>query len=171
MRVRAGDTDLFATLVQKHQHALLNFFRKLGVRTEGEDLVQECFVRVYKNRKRYEPRAAFTTFLYRVARTVWIDWVRRSARRSEAFEAYQEHLSTQSQHIENPNSGTIDMEYLLAQLPEKQRLVVVMKVCQGLKHEEIGAILRIPSGTVKSRLSTALQHLRTLVEQQEGLRS
>lgn len=167
MRVRDGKTALFELLVQKHQRPLLNFFRKLGVRTEEEDLVQECFVRVYKNRKRYEPRAAFTTFLYRVARTVWIDWVRRRARRDVAFDAYQEYLDIQSPHSKGPDGGTLDMEHLLGQLPEKQRLVVVMKVCQGLKHEEIASILKIPAGTVKSRLYMALQRLREITSLQE----
>ncbi|MBU0676691.1 MAG: sigma-70 family RNA polymerase sigma factor [Verrucomicrobia bacterium] len=158
--VQKGDTEAFALLVRRYQETLLNFFRRLGVYTDAEDLVQESFVRVYKNRVGYQPTARFSTFLHRVARTVWIDWVRRTARRDDALSRYEDHLDVGESGVPCGTAERMDAQAATESLPEKLRLVVVLSIYQGLKYREIAEILDIPVGTVKSRMHLAIEQLR-----------
>ena len=77
----AGDRDAFELLVRRHHQPLLNFFLRMGVDRDAEDLVQQTFIRLYNYRQRYRPSAKFTTFLYLLARQVWVDELRRRGRR------------------------------------------------------------------------------------------
>ncbi len=165
---REGDSDAYSTLVRRHQDALVNFFARLGVYHEREDLAQETFVRIYKARRRYRARAGFRSYLYTVARRVWIDFVRRSDRRQNRLAALREEAEIESQG-NNPIPGRrLDVQAAVAALPEKLKLVVVMSVYQGLKYEEISRALNVPVGTVKSRMHLAMQRLRAgLIEGQQ----
>ena len=74
-----GDETAFDMLVKRHQVGLLNFFHRLvWQHALAEDLSQEVFLKLYTHRKDYEPRAKFTTYLYRIARNCWIDYLRRT---------------------------------------------------------------------------------------------
>src|SRR4051812_39682818 len=73
LEVAGGSEAAFTELVQRHQNALLNFFARMGVSCDGEDLVQETFVRLFRYRARYRPTAPFSGFLYHIARQVWAD--------------------------------------------------------------------------------------------------
>jgi RNA polymerase sigma-70 factor (ECF subfamily) len=168
---RKGRLDAFGVLVQRHQESLLNFFRRLGVYTDAEDLVQETLLRVFRYRKTYRPKAKFRTFLYRVARTVWIDWVRRKARREE-FMTECEHDPAFTAPPPVLDAAALDVQTALNTLSDKLRVVVVMRIYQGLQYSEIAEALDIPEGTAKSRMSLALAQLRKFmygeVEQQRA---
>jgi len=161
--VRAGELNAFGILVERHQKALLNFFRRLGVYNDAEDLVQECFLRIYRYRESYRADAKFTTFLYRVGRTVWIDWVRRKSRREGFLTRYEMDCETRATGYGQPEGSHLDAQAALDALPEKLRITVVMSLYQGLKYEEIAEALRIPLGTVKSRMSLAFEQLRKFI--------
>lgn len=154
------DATAFAELIRRHQRPLMNFFLRCGVYGDVEDLAQETFLRLYRYRKRYVPTAKFTTFLYLLARQVRIDALRRVRRRDAlhlrfAVEAPQETAPTAADR-----GGRLDIETALASLGDAMREVVVLSILQGLSQQEVAAILKIPVGTVKSRLSNALQRLR-----------
>lgn len=158
--VQAGRQDAFETLVRRHQQPLLNFFRRLGVYTDGEDLVQETFVRLFRYRKRYRPSAKFTTFLYTVARHVRIDLARKQGRLRLLQERAQQEAPTADDGGVAACQRSLDVDALLERLPDKLRSVVVLNVYQGLRYEDIARVLRIPEGTVKSRMFLALEKLR-----------
>ena len=87
LRVRGQDDEAaFALLVSRHQKSLLNFFARSGVQYDSEDLVQQTFLRLYRYRQRYVATAKFTTFLFLLARQVWIDELRRRQRRERLIE-------------------------------------------------------------------------------------
>lgn len=156
----ADDREAFAALIRRHQRPLMNFFSRCGVYGDVEDLTQETFIRLYRYRSRYTPSAKFTTFLYLLARQVRIDALRRSQRRDvlhrkAAEEAPQEDLPSSASRGER-----LDAAQALASLPEPMREVVVLSVLQGLTQNEVAEVMGIPVGTVKSRLSTALQRMR-----------
>lgn len=162
-RAREGDLAAFEELVRKHQRPLLNFFARLGATAEAEDLAQETFLRLYKYRARYRASAKFTTYLYLLARQVRIDFLRKSIR----LEALHEKAGKEAPQYEEPSAlaqgARIDAATALSHLPEPMREVVVLSIFQGLPHGEISAILDIPVGTVKSRLSNALHKLREIL--------
>ena len=162
--VRTGNKDAFAMLVRRHQQALLNFFRRMDVYTDAEDLVQETFLRIFKYRDRYRPTAKFTTFLYTVARTTWLDQARRNVRKERLSTALEE----ESREAAGGNSARpllkLDARDALEKLPEKLRSVVVLSFYQGLAYSEISDVLQIPVGTVKSRMFLAMEQLRRMFE-------
>ena len=162
-RACQGDRNAFADLVRRHQKPLLNFFRRCGVQTDAEDLVQQTFIRLYRYRDRYTPRAKLTTFLYLLARQVWIDEIRRRQRTErlrQGLEAEPEHTPAAQ-----PENGSMDIEAALAKLPEGLRIVVIMGIYQNMAYADIAAALQIPLGTVKSRMFNALRQLRQTMEE------
>lgn len=164
-----GDPSAFTALVRRHQDPLLNFFRRVGAYTDAEDLVQETLVRVFNYRARYRPTAKFTTFLYTVARHAWLDSLRKAKRR----ESLAENLKKE-EGSETDDGGMhrlalkMDAQEALSRLPEKMRSVVVLSLYQGLRYDEIAAVLKIPPGTVKSRMFHALNQLKEILESEHA---
>ena len=161
--VAAGDEAAFVQLVQRHQRPLLNFFARMGVSSDGEDLVQETFVRLFRYRRSYRPSARFTTFLYVLARNVWADRGRRVVR----LERLASHLEREMEIATQPErpgaSESIDVDAALSRLSPKLREVVVLNIYQGMRYQEVADVLGIPLGTVKSRLNLALTELRQII--------
>ena len=158
------DLEAFETLVDRYQKKMLNYFLRMGVYTDGEDLVQETFVRLYRYRDRYRPTAKFSTFLYTIARTVWIDRVRKSDRQTRLKEAVSNELATPPEK-KTATGARMDVRHAVASLPEKLRAVVVLNVFQGLKYQEVATVLDVPEGTVKSRMHTAMKELKDLLDE------
>lgn len=163
MRIlREGDERALAALVRRYQDALFRFFRSMGLGDDSEDATQETFLRVYRYRDRYEPRAAFRTFIYLLARQVCCDAFRKLQRRQQMMETVR--LDADGAGEAGAESARSDRatlaEAALRELPEAMRLVVVMSVYQGLRYEEIAEALGIPEGTVKSRMFHAMARLK-----------
>ena len=160
------DQAAFEQLVVRHQKPLLNFFYRLGVYTDAEDLVQLTFVRLYRYRERYSPDAKFTTFLYLLARQVRVDEVRKRIR----LRNLREKLAEENRRAEPPpadapyTGASDDLQAALAQLSEAHREVVVLGMLQDLPYAEVAEILGLPVGTVKSRMFHALRTLRRILE-------
>ncbi len=164
---RVRDTDdraAFEAIVVRHQKKILNFFCRAGVHYDAEDLVQKTFLRLYRSRVRYRRSAKLTTFLFMMARQVWIDELRR---RSRYERLKSEAALNADDHAEGPvaaSDARIDVAAALAALSEEMRLVVELGVYQGLAYAEIAQIMEIPVGTVKSRMFNALRRLRSILE-------
>jgi RNA polymerase sigma-70 factor (ECF subfamily) len=166
-RVRGDDDAAFAELVRRHGKMLLNFFARSGVQYDCEDLVQQTFLRLYRYRNRYVPTAKVTTFLFLMARQVWIDELRRRKRHERLVAGLAaeptEHFGS-AEAADASASGEMDLAQALASLPEGLRQVVELGVYQELPYAEVGQILGIPVGTVKSRMFNALAKLRGYLE-------
>jgi len=162
-RARHGDREAFATIVRRHQNPLVNFFRRMGVPiTEAEDLAQTTFLRVYAYRKRWRPTGKFTSFLYVLARHVWTDMVRKSARTPRANEPAVAEATAPGAN--DAADARMDVQSALVELSDKLRSVVVLNLYQGLKYQEIADVLDIPLGTVKSRMHLALKQLKEILD-------
>lgn len=161
---RQDDREAFSELVRRHQRPLANFFVRCGVYGDVEDLVQETFIRLYRYRSRYAPTAKFTTFLYLLARQTRIDALRRSQRRDALHGRVVAETPQEVEPTAVDRGERLDLAAALARLSEPMREVVVLAVMQGLTQNEVADVLGIPTGTVKSRLSTALSRLRDDLE-------
>ena len=165
VRASGGSDEAFTELVRRHQNPLLNFFARMGASSDGDDLVQETFVRLYRYRERYQPAARFTTFLYHVARHVWADRGRKIMR----FERLATELRHQAEAIATkppPAPGrSLDVQSALDRLSPKLREVIVLNVYQGLRYQEVADALGIPLGTVKSRINLALAALKEILHE------
>ena len=159
--VREGDSNAFALLMRRHQQSLANYFRRVGASTDVEDLVQETFLRVYRYRLKYRPQARFTTFLYTLARNAWFDSLRSKRTQDRVADRVRGEDPPPPRSVANPTDAPgLDAAHALNGLDERLREVVVLTVMQGLSYSEAADILRIPVGTVKSRMFAALHTLR-----------
>lgn len=184
IRYRDGDISAFETLVKRHERGLFNFIlRSVGRQELAEELLQEVFVRIVKSAESYQQTAKFTTWAYTIARNLCIDRARKHNKRKEyslnttigGDDGSQTHMD---QLVDDKaNSASVDYDRkvfrdrlaeALAQLPEDQREVFVMREITGLKFREIADVLDCPVPTVKSRMRYALESLRGHLASYQG---
>lgn len=152
------------TEAKKFEKNLLNFFWRQGVSSdEGEDLVQETFLRLWKYRADYRPTAKLSTFLFLIARQVRLDALRRATRKERREKLWGEGRPVQ---VDVPPAGVReDVRWAVAQLSDPLRETVELAVFQDLPYAEVAEILGIPVGTVKSRMSNALKKLKEIFDE------
>ena len=164
-RAAAGDEAAFAEIVGKYQDVLLNFFLRKGVSySDGQDLAQRTFPRLWRYREKYRPQAKFTTVLFLLAGQVSVDFYRSEGRRAEL----EEGLGVEAEVAADvrpsaPRFGGEDVRRAVARLPAGLRDVVELGVFQDLPYADVAAALGIPLGTVKSRMFNALRKLKEIL--------
>jgi RNA polymerase sigma-70 factor (ECF subfamily) len=176
--VMAGDQVALATLVTRHHAPLLGYLYRLvgGDRPLAEDLVQETFLRVLRQRTCPADRP-FKPWLYTIATNLARDYFKSaSVRQRWGGGDMEEALLHLSDNTPGPEERALAAEQeslvraALAQLSEEYRIVVVLRFYQGFSLQEIAQTLQIPLGTVKSRLSVGVHRLHTvLAPAQEGV--
>ena len=158
--------DALMAEAKKFEKNLLNFFWRQGVScSEGEDLVQETFLRLWKYRGEYVRTAKLSTFLFLLARQVRIDALRRQVRR----EHREERWGKDQPAFAPPKRFGVreDVRWAVARLSEPLRDVVELGVFQDLPYAEVAEILGIPVGTVKSRMHNALKELKETFDHEQ----
>lgn len=159
-----GDADAFATLVRRHEDRL--FAICLGVtrnRADALDAVQDSFLAVFRKAATFRGESAFSTWLYQVAVNASRDLLRKKARRDAKTEL--EVVPDSAVQVEDGTVRRMDVAAALSEIPEQYRDAVVMHDLGGMAYEEIAAVLGVPDGTVKSRISRGRRHLARLLEQ------
>ena len=180
--VKKGDLDAFTELVERHQRGLINYFyHHSWDRQISEDCAQEVFVKLFYHIDGYIPRAKFTTFLFRVARNHWIDRMRakegdpkvvslEAPMGSEDGRPLRDRLPVREERpldrIVRRERGEM-LRQAIQKLPEDQREVLVLAELEGLRYQEVGEILGIPVGTVKSRMHAAVGKLKEILSDVE----
>ncbi len=163
-----SDEDIILE-AHKFEKNLLNFFWRQGVQqSEGEDLVQETYLRLWKYRAEYKPTAKLSTFLFLIARQVRIDALRRQTRREAREESWGKEKPTSADSSLSRVDAREDVRWALAQLSDSLRDVVELAVFQDLPYAEVSEILEIPVGTVKSRMSNALKKLKEIFDERRS---
>ena len=162
-RAARDDLDAFSALVRKHERPLANFFARSGA-ADVEDLAQQAFLKLWRTRRGYRPTAKFTTFLYLLARQVLVDHVRATQRRARLHEEAGKELDPVQPAPRTRGEGQ-DAQAALGCLSPWMRETVVLVVMQGLAYHEAAAVLRVPVGTVKSRVSAALRQMKAFLSQ------
>jgi len=172
-RVAEDDERAFGELVQRFQGRVVNLVsRVLNDRECSDDLAQEVFVRVYVHRRNYRRGSKFSTWLFTIAANLAKNEIRRRVRRRNWFslDALQELLGDSAAQLADSTEGQeqrLQREQLqeaigraIATVPEKYRLALVLRDIEGLAYEEIGQVLGIPGGTVRSRINRARAMLK-----------
>jgi len=153
---------------RKFEENLLNFFWRQGVSCcEGEDLVQEMYLRLWKYRREYQPTAKLSTFLFLMARQVRVDALRRQLRRAEREMSWGNERGTADvgTTVTGPVDAREDVRWALAKLSEPLREVIELGVFQDLPYADVAQVLGIPVGTVKSRMHNALKELKEIFDE------
>jgi RNA polymerase sigma-70 factor, ECF subfamily len=167
LRYARGDLRAFETLYRRHRSALYRYLARHTRNTEtANDLFQEVWSKVIVSRERYEPRAQFRTFLYRIAHNCFIDYCRRSSIRNESSgteDGWESALpgSEQDRPDTRAEQAQITARYraALSALPAEQRDVFLLYE-SGLSLDEIATISAVGMETAKSRLRYAVAKLR-----------
>jgi RNA polymerase sigma-70 factor (ECF subfamily) len=171
--VKDGDDAAFGELLERHQKKLINFFHRLCWNAhQAEDMAQETFLKIYNSRLKYEARSKFSTYLYRVARNHWIDYVRKVTLRPSSLSLdngtedemkLSDAIAEKDRGHERQEEVNEKMEEVMQaveRLPHGQRELFAMVNVAGMKYKEIGDILDIPVGTVKTRMHSLMKRLR-----------
>jgi RNA polymerase sigma-70 factor, ECF subfamily len=175
LRYARGDMRAFETLYQRHRGALYRYLARQTRNTEtANDLFQEVWSKVIVSRDRYEPRAQFRTFLYRIAQNCFIDYCRRSSVRNESTggeDGWESMLpgSEQDRPDIRAEQGQTMGRYRAAvsALPAEQRDVFLLYE-SGLSLEEIATVSAVGPETAKSRLRYAVSKLRAALAPATG---
>lgn len=151
---RDGDEAAFDQLFERWAGPLLRYMeRMVGDAATAEELVQEAFFRVHKARSRYEPRARFSTWLYRIATNLALNELKRPRRRH--FHEEEENVGLVSQgpssesEMDARKKGTA-VEQALADLPERQRMALWLSAAEGHSYAEVASVLEITEKAVKA---------------------
>ena len=149
---RGGDVDAFGQLVRAYQADVWRLsLYLLRNREAADDVTQECFVRAFRFISTYKGRSKFTTWLLSIARNCAVDEVRRSGRRKRI----EQGLRAESSEVSRDLTSGIEVREALAELPMELREPVVLIDMLGLSYLEVAHVLRLPVGTVKSRVHRA----------------
>lgn len=173
-RLRRGDLDALAALVQRYQHRLYRYLLRLvRQRAEAEDLFQQTWLRVASQIRRFDPRRNFDAWLFTLARNLAIDHLRRVHP-----ESLDEKDGADSTHTPAAlrASGVPPVDAMIAhehsrfvatameELPMLYREVLALRFEEEMKLEEIAQVLDAPLSTVKSRLRRGLENLRETLD-------
>lgn len=174
-----GDESAWEDFIRSHQRRIFSLsYRFTRCRSEAEDLTQDVFVRVYKTLNSYRGEAGgLSCWLIRVARNLLIDRY-REARRLVRFDPIRETvLSVNDTHAPNPlqclarNETGMRVHAALRRLSPENRNVIVLRELDGLALHEVAAILHVPLGTVKSRLSRGRRELARILRHHANWRT
>jgi RNA polymerase sigma-70 factor, ECF subfamily len=176
LRVRDGDERSFGVLLEKHRNPVIHFvYRMVQDMAVSEELSQEVFLRVYRSRGTYEPTAKFTTWLFRIATHLALNWLRdgKNERGHQRLDAPRDsekdcdlparEVSDRKPSVEQRMVSEIRLQEIrdaVALLPEKQRAAVLMHKYEEMDYSQIASVLECSESAVKSLLFRAYETLR-----------
>ncbi len=168
---KSGNLDAFNELVKRYESKVYTIaYRFTGNHADASDLAQEAFIKAYRGLNSFRGDASFATWLYKIVSNVCRDELRKQQRKKNVSledlvvnPGNARHLEsteqTPEEYIESDEIQRL-VQQQLNNLPEEQRLILVMREIQGLTYDEIAVALDCNLGTVKSRLNRARQNLK-----------
>jgi RNA polymerase sigma-70 factor (ECF subfamily) len=179
LRVRDDDAAAFTELVELYQHRLVTVMHHLvGNKEEAEDLAQEVFMRVYRVRKKYRPRAKFSTWLFTIANNLALNALRTRQRKPivpldvrdsgplgprPAEHLVRDRAEPPGARIQHQELAVI-IQQALEGLNERQRAAVVLNKFEDMNYAEIAEVMGLTTKAVKSLLSRARENLRSALK-------
>jgi RNA polymerase sigma-70 factor, ECF subfamily len=168
--VAGGDTAAFEALVERHQALVAGTVaRMLGSNSDVEDISQQVFIRVWKSAGRYVARAKFTTWLLKITRNLVFNEMRRAKRHPHVpvqIDPETEELPIKDEATATPDATLLQaelqraIESAITELPEAQRMALVLRRYDELSYEEIAEVLELSVPAIKSLLFRARTELR-----------
>jgi RNA polymerase sigma-70 factor (ECF subfamily) len=174
LELRAGNISGFDFLLQKYRRPIVNFmYRMVHNQAIAEELAQEVFLRVYRSRQTYRAEARFSTWLYRIATNLGVNYARDTRHERAASNIYLDQADPDTGIAPDVADTTLGAEdsllrrerfnairqHVLA-LPERQRMAVLMHKYESMDYKQIGDVLKLSESATKSLLFRAYQTLR-----------
>jgi RNA polymerase sigma-70 factor (ECF subfamily) len=174
LELRAGNMSGFDFLLQKYRRPIVNFmYRMVHNQAIAEELAQEVFLRIYRSRETYRAEARFSTWLYRIATNLGVNYARDNRHERAASTIYLDQADPDTGTTPDVADATPGAEDNLLQrerfnairqhvmeLPERQRMAVLMHKYEGMDYKQIGDVLKLSESATKSLLFRAYQTLR-----------
>lgn len=174
LRVKQGDAAAFTELVEKYKQPVINLiYRTLRDATEAEDLAQNVFIQVYKSADRYRVAAKFSTWLFTIARNLCLNEIRRRSRHpADSLDAvHPENEDQPLQQFEDRKTfappetllqGELEqkIDEVLAELPENQRIALLLCRQEELSYEEMSEVLGCSLSATKSLIHRGRETLK-----------
>lgn len=171
------DRSYFALIVERFEDKLMRYIRRLGVNTfeDRQDILQEIFLKVYKNLNGYDSGLSFSSWIYRIAHNETISWYRKQNVRPEGHlisdnEELFSYIPDTSASAEQLLDASIDAKRLkraLAVLDSKYRDPIILRFFEHKEYDEISDILKIPIGTVGTLISRGKMKLQIILTAEE----
>ena len=168
--VAGGDTSAFEQLIERHQALVAGTVaRMLGSNADVEDIAQQVFIRVWKSAGHYVARAKFTTWLLKITRNLVFNEMRRAKRHPHVpvqIDPETEELPLKDDVTATPDATLLqeelqrNIEKAITQLPDTQRMALILRRYEELSYEEIADVLELSVPAVKSLLFRARTELR-----------
>lgn len=181
-RCAMGSEAAFRALVSRYRVRIMNLVcRFINDRDRAEEISQEVFLRVFRNRERYRKSGKFSTWIFTIAVNLTKNEIRSRVRHRGTFSLDAMEEESGGQGVSFPDSKPLPDEDLnareigqkvaeaLHKIPARYREAVVLRDVEGLSYEEVGQILRIPGGTVRSRINRARLMLKERLKPYLGL--
>lgn len=171
-RCKNNDTSAFRIVMEEYQsYAFAVAFRVVCDEEDAKDIVQESFIRVWKNLDRYNPTIKFTTWLYTIITNLCLDKLRANKRRHVVrLEGINISILSSTAVEDDPEKRYNNKELaaiigaLTEELPAKQKMIFVLRDLQGLSIQEVCEILHLSESSVKTNLVYARKYLRKNLE-------
>jgi RNA polymerase sigma-70 factor (ECF subfamily) len=174
LELRAGNMSGFDFLIQKYRKPIVNFmYRMVRNQAVAEELAQEVFLRVYRSRETYRAEARFSTWLYRIATNLGVNYARDTRHERAASTVYLDEVDSETGTTPDvaDDEPTVEASMLRRErlnairqhvlaLPERQRMAVLMHKYEGMDYKQIGDVLKLSESATKSLLFRAYQTLR-----------
>lgn len=173
-KLQAGEMEALGTLFERYSTAV--YRTALAITRDeraAEDILQECFLRMYTYAASIDPKRPLRPWLYRVTVNLAYDHVNAARRRVHPLDDVLEWLNTLTSAFPAPDRRVEETELLylvrdvIAELPAAHRAAIVLFYLENLSIEEIATIMELPAGTVKSRLHYARERLREMLTQRQ----
>ena len=181
-QIKSGDMDAFSLLVSAYEKKAVSFARRmLGTQEEAEDAAQEAFLKVFDKIHTFREDSSFSTWFYTVLNNICLDALRKRSRRADTVSINQSDDAGDEYElqIEDTADGPYEsfqkneakrlLEIALTKLSDEHRTVIILRDINGFEYEEIARILKISTGTVKSRISRARLALRHILSEHREL--
>jgi RNA polymerase sigma-70 factor (ECF subfamily) len=175
-RAKRGDTDAFRLLLERHSRNVFALaFRMTGNEFDAEDVVQETFLRAFRQLENYESRASFGTWVYRIASNYALDLIRSRRRHESRVGALAEEdtrglLDSVASNDPQPDrllygaQVRVRIQGALAELSDQERTAFLMRHFHGMSIDEIGAVLGTATSATKNSIFRAVRKLRDALE-------
>ncbi|MGB3550186.1 MAG: sigma-70 family RNA polymerase sigma factor [Candidatus Binatus sp.] len=175
-RSRKGDSEAFGVLVERYQRRVVGVaLAVVHNQDDAIELAQETFIRAFENLAKFESRSSFSTWLYRIAANLAIDFWRREGRHvvlhgEDAENEIGKMPTSQGDSFKEVSRSELSarLKQALEELTPEHRAVILLREVEGMSYDEISDVLQCPRGTVMSRLHYARTHLRNILKDVSG---
>jgi RNA polymerase sigma-70 factor (ECF subfamily) len=172
-RAQRGDAPAFETLMNEHASFVYNLaWRVVRDSQEAEDLAQEAFIRAWKGLPRFQGKAKFSTWLYRIVTNLCYNRLPHMKRELAALDPDDAALALPDEYV-SVERQVLDLELrqelhsAIAKLPERYRLLITLRHLQEMSYNEIALVTDLPLGTVKTGIFRARQRLAQVIVEKE----